>query len=64
VEVEPFHDLDGEPKRTITRHILGLLADHGIHPPDPDGRTGIEPTAPGPEPAPYRDRARGRPMTG
>jgi shikimate kinase len=35
VDIEPFHALDDEPKRIITRRILALLADNGIHPTNP-----------------------------
>jgi shikimate kinase len=35
VDVEPFHALDDEPKRTIARHILGLVAPGGDDPPPP-----------------------------
>jgi shikimate kinase len=35
VDIEPLHALDDEPKRAITRHILQLLAQHGIQPTEP-----------------------------
>jgi len=35
VDIEPFHALDDEPKRTIARHILDLLTRHGVHPTEP-----------------------------
>jgi shikimate kinase len=38
VDVEPFHVLDDEPKRTITRHILGLLTSDRDHGADADHR--------------------------
>ena len=30
VDIEPFHSLDGEPKRAIARHIVELLAVSGL----------------------------------